>query len=222
MPLGKTALTPALITLFAVLAFLTVLNFAITPTKTTNQNESTNNANLANGNTNSANTNTDRTLVTNANAANNTNTTANTNTTSNTNAVTDPIAGWETYTNSNFGASGDSYNFRYPSDWIVGDYDKQYVRISPPNQTTNEQTTPVTISVDYIVVPGTIPAQSIDDPSDVMIGGKPSKQGIQNGTPDVFITHIPVTGGILQISWVKNDSDDTTQRLITSTFTFTN
>lgn len=48
----------------------------------------------------------------NSNASINTNTAANTNTVSNANTATDPIAGWRTYTNSQYKIS-----FKHPADW---------------------------------------------------------------------------------------------------------
>jgi hypothetical protein len=108
---GTLALTPALITLLAILAFLTVLNFAISPTKTTNGNQSTD---TANGDANAENTNDDRVLVTNANVSANTNAGANNSPSVNTNVVIDPTAGWKTYTDVQ-----NRYTFRYPHDGIL-------------------------------------------------------------------------------------------------------
>ncbi len=130
-------------------------------------------------------------------------------------------AGWKTYTNSRYVASGETYSFRYPEGWKINDFDPQYVRLSPPNQTTNESTTPVTISVDYILVPGEIPVQKIDDPRPVVIDTKTTTQGMLSGTPNQFFAQVPVTNGNLQISWVKNNSSDEIHKQILSTFTFT-
>lgn len=103
MQRGSIALTPAFITLLAVLAFLAVLNFAITPTNTSNQNESTN---TGSGNTNVENTNGDRQLIT------------NTSETVNTNTTPDPTAGWIQYENEKWG-----FAFRYPNSFQVNRVD---------------------------------------------------------------------------------------------------
>ncbi len=145
----------------------------------------------------------------------------NSNTISAVNVAIDPPGEWKIYNNTRYSTHQQGYSFQYPNDWTVNDFNPQYVRLSPPNQTTNEDTTPVTINFDYIVVPGEIPVQKIDSPVEVVIGGKTVTQGLQKGTPDIFLTLIPVEGGILQVSWVKNSSSDMVQKSIVSSLQFT-
>ena len=70
-----------------------------------NTNSTVNVNSTVNGNAN---------VIVNTNSAANANTAVNSNSNSNTNTVTDETAGWETYTNADFG-----YSLRYPSDWPI-------------------------------------------------------------------------------------------------------
>ncbi len=160
--------------------------------------------------------------ISNTNSATNTNQVANNNASVNTNTTVDVTQDWKTYTNSHYSASGDSYTIKYPKDWRVSDFDPQYVRIVPPNgDNANRETASLDMSIDFIVVPGTIPVKTITSPQDVIIGGKSAKEGVIEGIPHVFATQVNVNGGVLQFSWTKVNEFEAALKEMLNPVTFT-